>query len=127
MSFTKEQRDSHLAQSKKQAAKSSKDRAKPVGVSISRYIKNKGAHKYFADHVTNPNFPKPTAIVGGIRQIKYYSEQQLDKYFSRVEPHSKPKTKKAQSISLTHRFITTKWVGQEIPTRCTLAEDGPEL
>ena len=122
MSFTKEQRESHLARSKEQAIRAAKNRAKS-GVTISRYLKNKGMSKYLTVHVNYVGFPKPVEIVGGLRMLKYYNVVQLDNYFARLKTPNAPKLIKVKATTLMHKFITTKWVGQEIPTRCTLAED----
>jgi hypothetical protein len=114
--------------SKESSAKQAGERTQPIGVSLTQYTSARKLSKHKAGQYRDSdpgNFPAPIAIVGGVRRIHYYNEKELETYFTAAEGFNN-KTKKEASVTsatLQHKFITTAWIGQEIPTRCTLAED----
>jgi hypothetical protein len=116
---------------KASAARAAGKRTAPIGVSINQYASARHVSKWKAGlhRDNNANFPKPVAIVGAIRKLRYYNEKELEVYFATAEGFDNKEEEKnsVKPATLLHRFITTNWTGQEISKKCSLAEDGPEL
>ena len=99
---------------KKSSAKKAGERTQPIGVSLTQYAKARKISKWKAGQHrddNSSNFPKPIAIIGGMRRIHYYNEQELETYFTAAKGfENKAKEKDSvKSSTLLHKFITTDW------------------
>ena len=129
MTFYLNLSDKNRAEAARSAAREAKSRARPLGVSLSKYCKaRKISNCKAVAHRDSPNFPKPIGVVGAHRRIKYYNEKELEVYFANAGSSlNKVKRTIVKPTTLRNKFITTNWTGMKLSKKCSLAEDGPEL